>query len=86
MNRELSDALRDADPDRIDQAVLALLLLGHHDGGRVWKSHDWSAMERLHERGLVTDPRGKAKSVAMTQEGLAEALAAFKTLFGRGDA
>jgi hypothetical protein len=27
--------------DRIDDCVLALLLLGRHDGQRVWKSFDW---------------------------------------------
>jgi hypothetical protein len=39
--------------DRIDDCVLALLLLGRHDGQRVWKSFDWAAMERLHEKGLM---------------------------------
>ena len=37
--------------DRIDDCVLALLLLGRHDGQRVWKSFDSAAMERLHEKG-----------------------------------
>jgi hypothetical protein len=31
------------DPDKIDQAVLALLALGRHDGDRAWKSFDCSA-------------------------------------------
>ena len=35
------------DPDKIDDAVLALLLLGLHDECRVWKSHDWDALDRL---------------------------------------
>ena len=30
----------DIDTDRIDDAVLALLWLGLHDNGRVWKSFD----------------------------------------------
>lgn len=29
---------------RIDDAVLALLLLGLHEGDRAWKSFDWDAM------------------------------------------
>jgi len=29
------------DTDRIDDAVLALLLLGLHDGDRAWKGFDW---------------------------------------------
>ncbi len=28
------------DTDKIDDAVLALLLLGRHDGDRVWKGFD----------------------------------------------
>ena len=32
------------DTDRIDDAVLALLLLGLHDGCRVSKGFDWEAM------------------------------------------
>ena len=43
----------DIDRDRIDDAVLALLFLGRHDGMRSWKSFDWAAMERLHtDEGL----------------------------------
>jgi len=29
------------DVEKIDQAVLALLALGRHDGYRAWKSFDW---------------------------------------------
>jgi hypothetical protein len=38
----------DIDTDRIDDAVLALMWLGFHDGARAWKSFDWDAMDRLH--------------------------------------
>lgn len=73
------------DPDRIDDAVLALLLLGEHDQfGSVWKSFDWAAMDRLHAKGMISDPRSKAKSVAFTDEGRAEALRLFKLLFAAG--
>jgi Domain of unknown function (DUF6429) len=48
---------------RIDQTVLALLYLGLHDGVRAWKGFDWDVMNRLHERGFISDPRSKAKSV-----------------------
>ena len=70
------------DTDRIDQAVLALLSLGLHDGTRVWKTFDWDAMARLHEKGYITDPRGKAKSVAFTEQGLEESERLFGSLFG----
>lgn len=71
----------DADTDKIDEAVLALLLLGRHDGVRTWKSFDWAAMERLHTKGLITDPVGKAKSVAFTENGLRQSEMIFKKLF-----
>ena len=51
------------DTDRIDEAVLALLYLGLHDNGRAWKGFDWDAMNRLHEKGMISNPVGKAKSV-----------------------
>jgi len=61
------------DENKIDRAVLALLYLGLHDGARAWKGFDWDAMNRLHEKGFISDPRGRAKSVVFTEEGLAEA-------------
>ncbi len=73
----------DLDEERIDDAVLALLLLGLHDGQRAWKSSDWAAMNRLHAKGLIDDPVSKAKSVMLTDEGLARAQALQQTLFGK---
>ena len=67
--------------DRIDDCVLVLLLLGRHDGQRVWKPFDWAAMERLHEKGLISDPVGRAKSVVLTDEGLEKAERLFRDLF-----
>jgi hypothetical protein len=69
------------DADEIDVAVLALLLLGRHDGDRAWKGFDWEATNRLHEKGLITDPRGKAKSVVFTEKGLIEAERLLKKMF-----
>ena len=71
------------DTERIDEAVLALLYLGLHDGQRVWKSFDWDAMDRLHAKGLISDPVGRAKSVVLTDEGLEEAKRLFEVLFAK---
>jgi hypothetical protein len=71
------------DNERIDEAVLALLFLGRHDGVRAWKSFDWAAMERLHTKGLISDPVGKAKSVVFTEEGLRRSEELFRKLFER---
>jgi hypothetical protein len=70
------------DTDRIDDAVLDLMLLGLHDGNRAWKSFDWDALDRLHAKGLISDPVGKAKSVAFSAEGKAKAEALLQALFG----
>lgn len=70
------------DGDKIDESVLALLLLGLHAQTRVWKGHDWIVLDRLFQKGYITDPARKAKSVVLTDLGLTEALRLFKKLFG----
>lgn len=69
------------DTTKIDEATLALMLLGLHDHQRVWKGFDWDALDRLHQAGLISQPAGKARSVVITDEGLARAKAAFDRLF-----
>lgn len=69
------------DEQKIDEAVLALLYLTLHDGSRAWKSFDWDVLGRLHEKGLIDNPVGKAKSVLFTDEGLKESQRLFQTLF-----
>ncbi|MGE0005996.1 MAG: DUF6429 family protein [Parvibaculaceae bacterium] len=74
---------REFDDDRIDEAMLALLYLGLHDRFRAWKGFDWDAMDRLYGKGFITDPKGKAKSVVFTEEGLAESERLFWKMFGK---
>jgi hypothetical protein len=57
------------DKDKVDEMVLALLFLTLHEDGRAWKGHDWDAMDRLHQKGLISNPVGKAKSVVLTEDG-----------------
>ena len=71
----------DIDRDRIDETVLALLFLGRHDGDRIWKSFDWAAMERLHAKGLISNPVSKTKSIVFTGEGLRLSEALFRKFF-----
>ena len=71
------------DKDKVDEMVLALLYLTTHDQGtRVWKGMDWDAMDRLHDKGYIGNPKTKAKSVTLTEqvERLSEEL--FKKHFG----
>ena len=70
------------DHDKVDEVVLALLFLTLHEDDRAWKGHDWDAMSRLHEKGMIYDPVGKAKSVVLTKEGLAKCRELFAKHFG----
>jgi hypothetical protein len=69
------------DHERIDAAVLAMLYLNLYCSGAVWKGFDWNAMERLHEKGLISDPVGKAKSVVFSEEGEQQARKLFELMF-----
>lgn len=73
--------------DRIDEVTLALLYLVAHGrvegfGARAWKGFDWDTMARLREKGFIEDPRGKAKSVVMTEQGFQKAKELFERFFG----
>ncbi|MGB9366328.1 MAG: DUF6429 family protein [Xanthobacteraceae bacterium] len=71
----------DVDTDKIDDAVLALLYLTLHDHDHAWKGFDWEAMNRLHDKGMIHDPVGKAKSVVFTEDGLRRSQELFETMF-----
>jgi len=79
----------DFDEERIDKTALAILFLGHHEGStgedRTWKGLDWSITDRLHEKGYISDPKSKAKSVRFTEEGLEEARKQAEKLFSKTD-
>lgn len=62
----------DLDHEKLAEVALAILSLTQHTTGpqqRVWKGLDWDLMELLHQQGWISDPRSKAKSVALTPEG-----------------
>ncbi len=65
--------------DKLSEAALAILSLTafrDHQIVRAWKGMDWDVLDALYERGWIADPKGKAKSVVLTDEGakLAEVL------------
>jgi len=46
--------------EKVDEVVLALLYLTsftQHGITRAWKGHDWDVMDRLFEKGLISDPK-----------------------------
>ena len=72
------------DESKIDEAVIAVLYLTAFERNGAtfaWKGIDWEATNRLFERGLIGDPKRKAKSILFTSEGLARAKAAADRLF-----
>jgi len=72
------------DLDKIDDAALALLYLTlNRKDHRAWKTIDYDVMDRLHEKGFILDPVGKAKSVVLTEEGMAAAERLAQRLFGQ---
>jgi hypothetical protein len=78
----------DYDKDKVDDAVLALLYLTMHDdstGTRAWKGQDWASMDRLHGKGYIADPKGKAKSVVFIELGKVKAELLFRRIFGKPD-
>ena len=56
------------------------MYLDVHEHVRAWKGYPWDVLDVLHEHGLISDPKSKAKSVVLTQEGLAQAESAFNAL------
>jgi hypothetical protein len=62
----------DYDRDKVDEMTLALLWLTSFEdpvGMRAWKGQDWETMDRLYSKGYISDPKSKAKSVGLSEEG-----------------
>jgi hypothetical protein len=60
------------DEEEVDKVVLALLYLTSFQEGEIkrsWKSYDWSVMDHLHEKGYISDPKNKNKSVVFSELG-----------------
>jgi Domain of unknown function (DUF6429) len=83
LRAEMYGSCMEYDEDKVDEMVLALLFLTLHDNYRAWKGHDWGAMERLHNKGMIDNPVGKAKSVVLTDEGLQRSRELFIKHFGK---
>ncbi len=75
--------------DKVDEMTLALLYLSTWEdkfsGARAWKSFDWETMNRLHEKGFIDNPKSKAKSVMLTEEGAKLSEELFDKYFGLED-
>ncbi len=64
--------------------TLALLYLTTYEDKyslRAWKNLDWDTMNRLFEKGYISNPVGKNKSVAFTETGANLSEELFKKFF-----
>jgi hypothetical protein len=71
--------------DKVDEMVLALMYLTTFKdefGMRVWKELDWDVLDRLHEKGYISNPKSKAKSVGISEEAAKRSEELFKKHFG----
>ena len=74
----------DVDAEKLEQAVLALLQLNTFEqklGKRAWKALPWRVMHQLHDKGYISDPATKAKSVCLSDEGARLSRELFEKLF-----
>ena len=74
----------DVDAEKLQQVVLALLHLNTFEqksGKRAWKALPWSVMDQLHDKGYISDPATKAKSVWLSDEGAMLSEELFDKLF-----
>lgn len=74
------------DETKIVEAALAILSLSayeDHNMARVWKNIDWDLMNKMYERGWISNPKSKAKSVILTEEGEAKAAEFLSKYFGK---
>jgi hypothetical protein len=77
--------MNDYDCEKVDEIVMALMYLTLHDRNRAWKGFDWETLDRLYEKGWIENPIGKAKSVLLTGEGLAQSARLFQLYFSKSN-
>jgi hypothetical protein len=75
--------------DKVDEAALALMHLTTfvERGGvaRSWKGFDWDILDRMFERGWISDPQTKARSVVVFDEAVRQSKELFEQRFGSID-
>jgi len=45
------------------------------------EGHNWDSLDRLHQRGYISDPATKAKSVLLTEKGAKRSQVLFEKHF-----
>lgn len=71
--------------EKVDEVTLALLHLVTFKVGpgySAWKGFDWETMNRLHEKGYISNPKSKTKSVGISKEAVKLSEDLFQKYFG----
>ena len=75
------------DQEKLAEVALVILYLGSYSEGngpvRAWKGMDWDLTGLLHEKGWISDPVGKQKSVVMYDDAVELAEQFLKKHFGK---
>ncbi len=75
--------------DKVDEAALALMhLTTFTERGsqpRSWKGFDWDILDRMFERGWISDPQTKARSVVVFDDAVGLSKDLFERQFGTLD-
>jgi hypothetical protein len=75
--------------EEVDHAALALMHLTTSTGrgapARSWKGFDWDILDRMFERGWISDPRTSAKSVVIFDAAVRLSRELFERRFGTID-
>jgi hypothetical protein len=76
------------DLDKVDEVTLALMhLTTFEERGviRTWKGHAWEVLNRLHERGWISNPVLKSKSVKLSDEAARKSRELFERHFRKAE-
>ena len=60
------------DKDEVDNMILALLFLTSSSdqyGTNAWKGFDFEALDRLYQKGLISDPKDKSATLSLSEKG-----------------
>jgi hypothetical protein len=74
-----------ADREKLAEVALAMLYLTSFSdkyAARAWKGLDWDLLDLLFQKGWITDPKGKAKSVVLSEDGVRLSAEFFERHFG----
>lgn len=73
------------DQDKVDDMLLALLYLTSSTdqyGTRTWKGLNTEILNRLYEKGFLSDPNEKSPTMTLSEEGARRSKELFAKYFG----